>query len=47
MKESNWKQYKFNDNNEALYCNAFERYFAPSSLILLANNNERIKLETS
>ena len=35
MKESNWKQYKFNDNNEALYCNAFERYFAPSAPILL------------
>ena len=25
---------KFNDNNESLYCNAFERYFAPSSPIL-------------
>ena len=36
MKESKWKPPKFNDNNEALYCNAFERYFAPSAPILLA-----------
>ena len=34
MKESNWKPIKSNDNNEALYCNVFERYFAPSSPIL-------------
>ena len=47
MKESNWKPLKFNTNNVALYCNVSERYFAPSAPILLANNNERIKLETT
>ena len=30
------KPFKFNANNEALYCNEFERYFAPSSPILLS-----------
>ena len=34
MTESNWKHLKFNANNEALYCNAFERYLAPSVPIL-------------
>ena len=36
MKELNWKPIKSNANNEALYCNVFERYFAPSAPILLS-----------